>query len=128
MADHDVPAWGDLVGLPFAYGGRGPDKFDCYGLVREMHRRQGIELPDFISPRDDAEIAHTLAVKQQLWRPCEPAAGAVAAIRIGSMVTHVGYLLDDDQMLHVWQRSGGVCRERLHEWKYRIQGFFRFAQ
>lgn len=38
----------DFVGLPYAEGARGPDAYDCYGLVAAVfwHLR-GIELPDW---------------------------------------------------------------------------------
>ena len=37
----------DLVGQPFKEGARGPNEFDCWGLVREVAKRSGTELPDF---------------------------------------------------------------------------------
>lgn len=37
----------DLLGLPFADGGRGPDSYDCWGIVREVYRRYGVTLPDY---------------------------------------------------------------------------------
>lgn len=38
----------DFVGLPYREGGRGPDAFDCYGLLVEVFRTvHGVELPDW---------------------------------------------------------------------------------
>ena len=38
----------DFVGLPYREGARGPDAFDCYGLVSAVFRAvRGIELPDW---------------------------------------------------------------------------------
>lgn len=38
----------DFVGLPFRVGARGPDAFDCYGIVAEVLRRaRGVALPDW---------------------------------------------------------------------------------
>ena len=41
----------DFVGLPYAEGARGPDAYDCYGLVAAVFRvLRGVELPDWYQP------------------------------------------------------------------------------
>ena len=36
------------IGLPYREGARGPDAYDCYGLVAEVYRAcRGIQLPDW---------------------------------------------------------------------------------
>ncbi len=38
----------DLLGIPFALGGRDPGEgLDCYGLTIEAGRRLGVDVPDF---------------------------------------------------------------------------------
>lgn len=38
----------DFVGLPYREGARGPDAYDCYGLVAAVFRAvHGVELPDW---------------------------------------------------------------------------------
>lgn len=38
----------DFVGLPYREGARGPDAYDCYGLVAAVFRAiRGVELPDW---------------------------------------------------------------------------------
>lgn len=123
----DVPH-ADLIGKPFVWGGRGPNHYDCYGLVVEMHRRRGIELPEYTSPMNLREIAVLMEGGRPFWVPCEEQPGAIVAIRLGGLVCHVGYVLGDDYMLHTWERSGGVLKERLSVWQTRIEGFYRFAQ
>jgi hypothetical protein len=41
----------DLIGKPWRLGGRGPDAFDCWGVVREVLQRMlpGLPLPDWAS-------------------------------------------------------------------------------
>jgi cell wall-associated NlpC family hydrolase len=41
----------DLIGKPFVMGARGPDAYDCWGLVREVMQRMrpGLALPDWAS-------------------------------------------------------------------------------
>jgi cell wall-associated NlpC family hydrolase len=38
----------DFVGLPYREGARGPDAYDCYGLVAAVFRGlRGVDLPDW---------------------------------------------------------------------------------
>lgn len=40
--------WDRYIGLPYAEGARGPEAYDCYGLVAEVFRAaKGIVLPDW---------------------------------------------------------------------------------
>lgn len=120
----------DLVGVPFEYGGRGPLSYDCYGLVKECWRRvHGIELPDFHSPADQGTQAAVGAVQLQGgWEPDDRGPGVMAAIRVGRLVSHCGFLIDDDTMIHAWDRSGGVSIVRLDaDWLRRIEGFYSYA-
>lgn len=48
---------GDLVGLPYMDGGRGPDCYDCYGLAMEVYRRDGKTLPDLRYADHDPALA-----------------------------------------------------------------------
>ena len=120
--------YADLIGKPFAWKGRGPDVFDCYGLVEEMERRHGRRVPDYLSPTTFETISALVETSQKFWTPCEQGPGAVVTIRIGRYVSHVGIVLPYGQMLHSWERSGGVCVERIDEWQRRITGAFRFPQ
>ena len=117
----------DLIGVPFAYDGRGPEKYDCYGLVMELSRRDGIILPDFIHSSDMALNAATVGVVLPQWEQIEKCPGAIALIRIGKYVAHVGYVIDDNRMIHTWEESGGVTIQRLDAWQHRIVGFYRYA-
>lgn len=40
--------WNDYIGLPYREAARGPDAYDCYGLVAAVFRAaRGVELPDW---------------------------------------------------------------------------------
>lgn len=119
----------DLIGVPFEYGGRGPLSYDCYGLVKECWRRMhGVELPDFLSPTDPGAQAAVGILQLMQWQPVAPAPGVMAAIRIGSLTRHCGFLIDEDTMLHAWEFSHGVTLVRLNdEWRRRITGYYRHA-
>lgn len=122
----------DLIGVPFQYGGRGPNTYDCWGLVMELYRRRGIKLPDYQSNSDTGVIAAKMAVGIQLFQPCEYRPGAILAIRIPvgghSPVAHVGVLLDHGRFIHTWEKTAGVTIERIEPtWKHRIAGAYRYA-
>lgn len=121
-------AFADLIGLPFKKCARGPDFFDCYGLAMEMQSRLGRKVPDYASP-ETAELIHDAIIKnRELWIACGPVVGAIAAIRIGRDVTHVATVLPFGRMIHSWEKSGGVCVEKLSEWERRIVGFYQYPQ
>lgn len=117
-----------LIGAPFEYGGRGPEKFDCYGLVMHIFKQNhDCEIPDFRSSIDQAINTAKFSIGLQNWRvvPREP--GTAVLFRIGKYISHCGYMIDDLQMIHTWQDSGGVVIERLRAWQQRTVGFYRYV-
>jgi len=116
----------DLIGRPFKYGGRGPDCYDCYGLVREMYRRMGKEVPDYHSPTTSGEIVAAMLSGRVMWQEVEERPGVVAMMKLAKSM-HVGFLLPHGRMIHVWERSGGVCIEYFSIWRPRAIGFYDYA-
>ena len=48
----------DLIGVPFMDGGRDKNGMDCWGLVREYFKRQGIVVKDYgISAAEELKIS-----------------------------------------------------------------------
>lgn len=124
MIDYD-----DLIGIPFKYNGRSMKALDCYGLVRLIHQRMGIELPDYTAPEDGCAptIAAMMAAGVHLWRKVEPKPNTVIYMRLGIYYWHVGFYLGDDLFIHTSESTGGVCIERLSTWRKRIEGFYEYA-
>lgn len=121
--------YADLIGKPFEFGGRGPDKYDCYGLVMEMYRRQGIELPDFITPNNLGEAEYLMKQNAWRWRRTELRPGVIAHMQIVGVHCHVGFVLSVSKMIHVYEASGGVCTERTNgDWRHRILGYYEFVR
>lgn len=117
----------DLIGTPFKYGGRGPDSYDCFGLVMEMCRRNGHPIPDFGFAEDQGLIAAMMGASLPQWRKTVCKEGAVALIRVGRYASHVAYVIDDDRMIHAWEHSHGVSTISIAEWQHRIVGFYEYA-
>ena len=121
--------YADLIGKPFKYGGRclADGGLDCYGVVVEMGRRAGLELPTR-QFSDDLAVNHALmATQMDEWEPCEQQPGAIALIKILKVPCHVGFVLDEYRFIHAWEGSNGVVVERIEEWQKRIEGFYRYV-
>lgn len=119
----------DLIGKPFADGGRGPDNYDCWGLSKEVLRRHGVDLPDYRIPAFnktgifawyEAVKSNYIEVSGELPVPC------LVFLRLNSPVgNHIGVYLGDGKFIHARQKTG-VCIERLDHPAYRrcILGYY----
>ena len=116
----------DLILRPFQRGGRGDPGFDCYGLISEVERRNGRHLPPWSSPDGTESIAQAIASNTPLFEPCKKGPGAIAAIRIGRYVGHVGIITAQWELLHCLDQFQGVCKSPLSEWERRIAGYYTY--
>jgi hypothetical protein len=117
----------DLLGARFAYGGRGPQYYDCYGLAIEIQKRVGVTIPDIYSPAEVDLIHGQIDSSKALFTPIEkedPFCLVLFQIH-PQFVTHVGVVLEDcKRFIHVMQRRF-VTVERLHDWQPKARGFYR---
>jgi cell wall-associated NlpC family hydrolase len=125
----DRALYGDLIGTPFAYGGRrAGESLDCYGLVMEVAKRRGVELPDPRSPTEQARIAAVVSNQVAChWKPCERKPGAVLVFRIGRLGSHCGVVIDEGRFIHSWEGSKSVVIESIDEWEKRIMGCYEYV-
>lgn len=129
----------DLIGAPFVHGGRDVERgVDCFGLLIEMHRRKGQEIPDFRSPQFHHEIEAALHEHKKTWlchwektgrdpvplTVCKPGTSLLIAIR--GQACHVGFVHKPGWFVHTWEDTNGVTTERLSLWKQRILGVYEF--
>lgn len=94
----------DLIGKPFEKGGRGPNGFDCWGLVYWRYlTHYGIKLPDyFIEPED--HLAVCKALKEGEMTPDR------AWIHIETPIDNCGVGLSHNYIFHhvgLWTNAGG---------------------
>lgn len=129
----------DLIGKPFAYGGRGPEAYDCYGLALEVKRRVSSPLesggdrggvPDFEHPDTPEDIHRViLAARERFSAIPAPAPFCFVTFTVCYPFTsHVGIVLPDCvHFIHILERTS-VCIERLDSiaWKRRITGYYEW--
>lgn len=121
--------YADLIGKPFADGGRGPLAYDCFGLLSELCRRRGLALPPEPNPLGvpDKSAAIAAAIERGEWRRLDaPEPYCAVAFRIvPPFVTHIGMVLDGGRFIHV-RRGANVAIERLDSivWRSRIAGYY----
>ncbi|QXE85964.1 hypothetical protein KP003_16615 [Geomonas nitrogeniifigens] len=102
----------DFIGKQYEDGARGPERFDCWGLVRAIrHEVYGLPLLSSFG-----HVRHTmpkeftkacLEVSSGLTR-CEPETGAVAAVFRGHVCVHVAVVVEIDGDLAVMEINPGV--------------------
>ena len=122
--------YSDLLGKRFEYYGRGPDVFDCWGLVREYCKRAGVLLPDHSSTDDPAEQAVGIKKDADTYyiKVDEPEIYDIVLFQvIPRFVTHCGVYVGSGRFLQVTAKSN-VAVEELESpiWKDKIRGFYRF--
>ena len=114
--------WIDLLGKPFLDGGRGPDAYDCVGLLLEVERRLGRPIPSWGSH------ARLLAAAKQQWEPTtDPQPGDGILLYSDDPPWHLGVVAGGGYMIHS-HPSCGVVRERYNAfpWQNRIEGFYKW--
>lgn len=110
------------LGCSYEDGARGPDKFDCWGLVRLVrHAELGKRLlAEYGSLRntDPREFTRAYEEESSYMEPCEPEHGAIAAVMIGRICTHVALVIDSPDGLRILEINptrGPRCMP-LHKW------------
>ena len=117
-----------LIGVPFVDGGREVKTgLDCWGLVMEVYRRQGIELPDYtISAMSAKDIAKAMADNEKSWKKLDaPKTPCLVVIRLAhaGWANHAGVYLGEDKFIHAYIKTG-VCIDRVRHWRSRVVGFY----
>lgn len=113
------------VGTPF-------EELDCYGLVREVYKNElNIELPN-PNIRHDENFKIFFKFSQEIsknWKRTDRTLGAVVAIRYcmehPKIVTHFGYYLGDNKILHTLKETGAIV-EDISKYEKLIEGFYKY--
>ncbi len=142
-----VPEWaGKYVGIPWLTNGRGPEGYDCWGLVRMIAKDQfGWDWPSYDetytqgAEADDKSVEDVRESEDSPWQrldnPDDPLEKKVIGIQTGdviwlrhrSHVVHMGLMLDARRFIHVSMSTDSVISQVDHIlWKNRVVGFYRW--
>lgn len=109
------------LNLPWESGAQGPDRFNCWGLVRHVQREHfGRELPLIqVDGDDNAAIRRAFMHHPEHARfemVAVPAHGDIVEMGNTDDVWHVGVWLDIDRggVLHCLQGAGVIFSQRHH--------------
>ena len=128
----------DLIGVPFVNRGRSKDVgFDCYGLVKEVFKRYGHDIPEYDNQYhyDDMCRVNELIngnVKKYPWKEIkEPKEPCLIAIRFGSpdgVVNHTAVYIGNEMFIHTRAKIGvNIDRISSPAWRKVIVGFYEYV-
>ena len=102
-------------------GGRVYPQLDCFGIVNEIRRDLGLpEWPDFAGVTKDGGGLDKEARKLMLkLERCDPCVGAGVACFSGTMVTHVGIVVELNGVLQVAECNPGSSVSFMPVWRFK---------
>ena len=134
-----MPSYNDLIGTKFKNRGRNvTEGLDCYGLVMEVYKRFGVDIPEYNADYDDNEKISSIIKNEAAssnWRRVEAneelPVPCVVAIRFGvpkGIVNHTGVYIGAGKFIHT-RENIGVCVDRINSlaWSKCIEGFYRYV-
>ena len=122
--------YANLLGIPFKSGGRDLNGLDCYGVVLQVYKLCGIDLPDFGSISGEMMVDNKFKIVSAYWEKIETPE-VLSVVAFWSLnpkyVTHIGVVIDNDKFIHIREKIS-VAVERLSHpvWNIRIVGFYRW--
>ena len=131
--------YADLIGVPFLNKGRDVTKgLDCYGLVKEVYKRHGINIPEYDAQykdyKDMCQISEIIKgnTKGYPWKEIkEPKVPCLIAIRFGSpdgVVNHTAVYIGGGRFIHTRENIGvNIDRVSSPAWRRVIVGFYEYV-
>lgn len=124
----------EYIGKPYELGARGPDRFDCWGLVMDVYAQLGRALPDWKSENDEPmKIARAMqagvsdALENNHAVPVlEPRAFDIALLFRGNFAHHCGIYCFGGILHCSAHASGGTVHESKNKFIQSGRGFLSF--
>ena len=119
----------DLLGCKYKEHGRTKEEgFDCYGLLIEIMRRNGIDFPDmfYLTKQEHGKVSDELFNKIHYKQYEKPQKMCIIVFNIRDRPTHVGVYLGDGYFIHSIEKVGVVV-EPLSRWANRVKGYYNVS-
>jgi len=119
-----------FLGIPFKFKGRDRSGTDCLGLVWMYLRSRGFHMPDsdgLPMERDNQPdyLDRAINALSQLFESVAyPQANDIILMRLPGGYTHMGVMVDDENMLHVLKDRPSSL-EPIEKYKRRVVAIFR---
>lgn len=126
----------DLIGVPFQNRGRDATHgLDCYGLVKEVYKRHGYDVPEYSADYNDMDKIDGLITDNTSGYPwkeiTEPEVPCLIAMRLGSpygVVNHTAVYIGGGKFIHTRAKIGvNIDRLSSPAWRKVIVGFYRYV-
>ena len=123
----------DYVGLPYRKGARGPDAYDCWGLVMHFYAHElGLVLPDFSYTPDRAGYMGAVERGLEIFKKVDaPSMYDIVLLKIVGRPYHTGLYVKEktgDRILHAYRERDGSVLDRLSQWQNQIEGYYSWAK
>ena len=120
-----------FLGKGYEVMGRGPDKYDCWGLCLAVCKEIGIKIPDLSTPETISKREKKfLECKEDIFKRLKkPKPYCLVAIKIGPHKWHAGVVLSDCwHFIHIMTKCSVVI-ERLDNiyWEDKIEGYYEYT-
>ena len=121
-----------FIGLKYEKLGRTFKGVDCWGLcVLFFKEIYGINIPNFIEEEvlTEKDIYKTVENKKSMFVELNvPEKDCFVLIKIRGLGTHIGLMLNEEDMLHIQNNKHTSCIEKVFsdKWKHRILGFYKY--
>jgi cell wall-associated NlpC family hydrolase len=128
-----------LIGKPYKNNGRGPDYFDCYGIVKYIYKNfLGIDLPEYTGYSEDwyknsNVLTEQLNIFSSIWYSVDiPKKWDILTFSHGvsnKITNHCGVYLGEDKMIHCYENSPVVIdRITRPYWNKNMTGIMRYKE
>jgi len=122
------------IGVPYKHGGRGPDGYDCLGLLLAIYRDAGIETgyadeDEYAESWFAADPGRYLRGLLAHGQPASPPHRAFDLVyfSIGGIVRHGGVMINRQKFVHVLDRRSVMISRLTGYWERRLAGARRFV-
>jgi cell wall-associated NlpC family hydrolase len=121
--------YSDLLGTPFVRHGRSKEGIDCLGIVLEMYRRAGIDLPDPVDTLPEEALSDHGVISDAMGEWEDVVGGYreldVIVFRDSTGKIHVGVLVSLAKMIHATENNGVIVSPLRYK-QQSIQKVYRY--